>query len=257
MNAKEGFLMKRVLFFLSATILVGSAAFGLVWALQSNQAGPAPFTATIKETRYGPEGQVAYTEFHLFAKRSDGSHVLVMRRQDPAEAWIEVRRITDVSARRTIVVDPATESITTYPLTESVVNEYSAPTHNCGGSLDEARAGVTGHQVIPLRREFALSGRKTAFNEQWVAPALGCFPIWNSLTVKVDGKVVGTVVRETLFLAEAEPASSHFEVPSGFAERTPSEVLAEFERRFPGRHAASVEAGRRLDAAYLAHQGNP
>lgn len=249
--------MKRVLFFVSATILIGFAAFGLVWALQSDVAGPTPFTATIKETRYGADGQEVYAEFHLFAKRRDGSNVLVMRRQDPAEAWIEVKRITDVGARRTIVVDPATESITTYPLSETVVNEYSAATHNCGGNPNEARSGVTGHQIIPLRREFALSGSKMAVNEQWVAPALGCFPIRNSLTVKVDGKVVGTVVRDTLFLAEAEPASSYFNVPSGYVERTPSEVLAEFARRFPGRRAASVEAGQRLDAAYLAHQGNP
>ena len=56
-------------------------------------------------------------------------------------------------------------------------------------------------------------------------------------------------------MAKGEPSDSFFVVPANYVERKPSEIDAEFYRKY-GRHIASPERMPGLDTRYLSSQQN-
>ena len=70
-------------------------------------------------------------------------------------------------------------------------------------------------------------------------------------------KLTLTSVEEALSVQLGEPAVELFTIPQGFTERKPSEVLAEFARRYRNRVASQDEIRRwqgTLDKSYESHR---
>ena len=66
------------------------------------------------------------------------------------------------------------------------------------------------------------------------------------------------ITREALLVKEGDPSTALFEIPSGYVERTPSEVMAERAKRFPEDENARFEASHSepFDEAYRSSQKN-
>ena len=245
-------------------ILIVSAG-GVLWAKW--QETPAPhadsFTATELEAIYEAEDPVvAMTRTSTIAVRSDGSYAQLRHFTDPnggVRTWA-VRGITDLAAREFIAVDPFSESISTYPMTEQYAAEetkkFSSPC--VGGSAGK----LLGFDVL-LNQNIENRPQQPdhihidkVVRSYWLAPQLRCFALNSETLLYANGKLTQRTVKTITSLKLGEPPSWLFKRPAGYVERAPSEARHEAERRYPNHDCcrnASV-AGEEDDRLY--HQRN-
>jgi hypothetical protein len=212
-------------------------------------ASPTPqtsFTATLVERRFSPTGVQIYEEQLIRAVGTTGT-VEIIRRLDPLGHWVEMKSIVDFRRQERIVIDPITESRTTYL---KVGNRYpfreALQTSDCSGDPTVETDVIAGYRVMRVLKPWRPDEPESKW-ERWFAPELGCFALKETITH--SGGTPSTT-REVIFVLRGEPPSSLFEVPSNYTERSPSEVLAEFARRFGKRAPDFERTGEVLDRSY-------
>jgi hypothetical protein len=206
---------------------------------------------TVSEKQFDRQsGAQTYEEFMIRASRNDAM-VQIVRRAHPSGGWAEMKTITDLQGQKRVVIDPLTESLTTYKLSALELSHLTAPPANCGAQPGSAPERVAGYEAFRIVHNIA-HPEKPRHSEQWLAPGLNCLPVRETFVDDTTGKVLG--VREAQFVIVGRPPDTLFAVPQNYKERSPSEVFAEHARRFPGRSAAPAKTGDYLDQAYHSHQ---
>jgi hypothetical protein len=192
-----------------------------------------PFTAVIVEKEYrGDSNEPSRTYVYLRAFKADGSQVTVKggRSPDKSGGWKQTRGIVDLTSRRAVTVDEFTESLIGYPLSDGDTTFYrSWPKSECTGHPELERSTYLGYEVRKAEKEL---GEGTHL-ELLMAPALDCFALQESWTLPPADGVKHRASREAVYIMEGEPAAALFNIPTTYVERTPSQVAAEFARRYP------------------------
>ncbi len=240
--------------FLGLAILLGGflAAFLVARRLQlrSSTSDPSPLTATIIEERYSPGStQPSYVEYSLSAVRSDGSWAVISRRQAPDGRWVEMKLVTSLASGTRITVDPTTESLVTFKLSKGAASFFQSQRVACGKVPNPQRSTLLGYDVVELTEPFGPpEGTDTV--TRWLAPSLGCFPLKEVYDIAAEGGGRWKTVRQALFVIPGEPSADLFNIPGNYTERSPSELNAEFKRRYPGQHAFPDVTAQRLESLY-------
>lgn len=234
-----------------AAVLLAMSAF----RGHSANATPAGFTIERVEKVYRVStGEPVYTYHSTYARRPDGSSVEIRRITDPEGKVREQRTIIDLPRRLRIVVDGLTESVTTYALTGPEVAAYTQQPA-CAPSGPE-RSRLLGWDTVRIEESVKTAKGTELRVEKWVAPGLHCLPLRESVFVAHAGAPFQLASEvEVISLQRVDPPAQWFKIPAGFAERAPSAVLAEFNRRFPTNCSQCGEpTDDVLDAAYFAHR---
>jgi hypothetical protein len=123
-------LQKSVLVFVLTLIAAAGASF-LTWRLQA-QTQTTAFAATRRETIYKiPTNEPFLVQNSEFSRKMDGSEVVIRTNPMPSGEVNAHKIVVDVPTKRRIVVDGATESVTTYvspAYVSNVVGQLSACT---------------------------------------------------------------------------------------------------------------------------------
>ena len=166
----------------------------------------------------------------------------------------------DIAGRKSIWAEPATNSLITHPISEKDLNDYIYPAlyhDNCLASPSASRSKLLGYDVVAIKKDFPpQSGGQRISTTRWEAPALGCFALRQDTTITMPDGSVWKNFHEPLIVIEGEPPTSLLEAPSGYVERSPSEMAAEFARKYPGHRAFDDRAAAVMDQDYhKARQG--
>ena len=228
---------------------------------------------SVKVIEHSERGQLM-KETSVFGLRDDGSYVHSRRKTalgatataSPIQEATS-RRVFDIANGRETVVEDATKSTTTAPIGSGAgASSRGLPFGPCpptGEHLEfpEDPPGLS-HLGYAVSRN--VETRPTTMpgltlrRERSFAPALRCLPMIDEMTIP-DAN--GSVVTRTLLQVEAvipgEPSASLFAVPDGYADRMPSEVLAEWAeiegRSSPDR---ALRTGQIWDEAHRQGQWN-
>jgi hypothetical protein len=216
-----------------------------------------PFTATIVERMYAGDATApVHVENYISAVRGDGSQVKDFKRQVmPNGGWGDMRVISDLSARRRTTVDPSTESVTTYPYSDKAAARLATPPSACSSNANAPHATLLGYDTVMVQTALPGAPGETRELTQWLAPALNCFALKETMTFHQPDSASSRTTTEAVLVKVGEPSKSLFDIPAGYVERTPSQVFAERARRFPDEPPAAADAtATRLDGIYQSHQ---
>jgi hypothetical protein len=225
--------------------------------LVSQEFRATPFVASVEVTGFRPDGTVGHTEHYLYAMRTDGSWAELHRRQDPEGHWKEIKIICDFAQKRRVTVEGLTDSLTTYPVSQGSIASMKGTMSSCAGGAPSAQGNILGYGVVKVVKDFTVSAQQVSHLERWLAPALGCYELSSTSTLGPPLGPAARTVAQVIAVAEGEPPSSWFSLPANFVERSPSQIFAEYARRFPGASAPPAATGQKLDRAYESSQANP
>ena len=230
-------MQKKVLFALSAGVLVAVCSFLISRELWSRMLSPTPFIATVLETQYRPGGSVSWIGRWTYAVRSDGSEVTIREARLPNHQPVQSKVILDLSAKTRVSIEPGTESTITHPLSRKFYDQRATvrgPT--CVSEPEPERRSVSGFETLREYTEFPTNspGNPTEVIqiERWVAPALSCLRLAETFTRGSPQGPAFRIEREVVSLEFREPPADWFAIPSGYTERSPSEFSEEHARRF-------------------------
>jgi hypothetical protein len=208
--------------------------------LASPQAGASvrPFTALVYQTTSVPGNSIpTHTQFNTFAVRSDGSTAALFYRADPAQNGNTVyfKKILDVPGKKKVVLNPFSQSSTTYPLLPKAVEGKAVkPMVACEGVPDNP---ILGYAVMRTEEKLGPDQIGPGMDEMriqsWLASSLNCIPIRREFIVFKGGKELQHTIESYAEVIEGEPDPKLFEVPTGYVERAPSEAMKEASRRYP------------------------
>lgn len=192
-----------------------------------------PFTATVHETKFYPNGGAAREETYTVAFRPDGSNVTDYHRRLSTGQTTEVKLIEDVIGGRRVAVDYATESTSTYPLPSNYSAIMAKQATACGNSSSSREPAILGYQVVLIHDGHKFGNGARNVRDLWEAPALNCFALRSvAFATKQPGEKAPHNEAEAIEIVLGEPNSALFSIPQNFVERSPSERHAEFEQRF-------------------------
>lgn len=209
-----------------------------------------PFTAKTMETKESGEGQQKSVELRTIAVNSSGTQVDVLDSLDGRR--FGNFSVLDLERKLRVSVDPATQSITTYPQSNRMIETAKRILSSCADDPSAEHRSILGQRVFK-RVDNKTTGMRTTRSEQWIAPNLNCFALEEKVAVYRNGRLLGRVVRETVSLVVGEPNPSLFAIPSGFTERPPSAVFKELAQRGTA-CTACEQTAKILDKAYASHQ---
>jgi hypothetical protein len=245
----------KLLSFVLLTAAAAVASFTLTRNVRLRGQEPTrkPFTAVMVERQYhGDAAEPTRTEVYLRAFRSDGSQATVKQGLSPHKESKETKVILDLSGRQRVTVDQLTESRTTYPLSDSDLSHYRAwPKNECTGKAGLERSTLLGYEVRKVEKDMPDGGTHL---DLWMAPILDCFELQEDWAVGAPGETRVRVTRQAVYIIEGEPAATLFDIPPAYVERAPSEVRAEFMRRYPEGQLFSHDTAQAMDDVYLAHR---
>lgn len=157
-----------------------------------------------------------YADMPLFRNYTDGSPIQVRNAIDAKP--LEVKVVLEISKQKRTVVDPI----------------------NAGTLL--------GHQVVKRTREHKRPDRRLLQVEELSAPALGCYPKMSSFR---DEPIAGTNETTVTTVKVGAIDKAQLDIPSGYIERSPSEVLTMIAAK-QGRKCTTYETNGfpLLDGAY-------
>jgi hypothetical protein len=164
-----------------------------------------------------------------FARRNDGSWSHEYESQAEDGRRRTVLEFVDVERLVTVHSEPVTQSIMTRHLSLAALpSELEAGFHACDGTelaADAEHKTKLGYDLVRVSSRDS-SGAET----KWVAPALDCYPIDMTATAP-DGR------RHTSMVTEVQlgpPSADRFIAPSGFAERSPTDIHQMYREKIPG-----------------------
>jgi hypothetical protein len=211
-----------------------------------------PFTAEFVEKYFDELGQLAPEgiEYGTIARKPDGSEAFFSTAYAPDGSGASALHgsFSDVPGRRTVSMEPFTKSTQTYYYTpQLLVGFESCPSEDETQTAERSR--LLGYEVVHLVQKQS-SSREVDTYDRWVAHALGCLVLsetsassWGSRNEK-----------EVISIIEGEPLASWFTIPSGYTERSPSQMAAAYVARFPGHRFVSPRQAVQMDRAYYAHR---
>jgi hypothetical protein len=232
----------------------------LVFSVYSQTASTTAFKASVVERNYrGVDRQDAVVREYQHAVRSDGSEADVFRSIAPDGRPALMRIVVDPNQLRRIVADGLTESTTTTHLSQEYAESFKTKPSSCGAEPQAERRTYLGYETLRISRSVKSGSASTIVVEQWLAPALNCYPLRETYLRPAEGRdPIVVTEREVTSVTPGEPDSSLFDIPSAYKERAPTAVFAEFARRYPNDHGACDEPcqrGRsRVDQSYYAQQ---
>ena len=231
--------MKRWQFVLVVSLIT---AAGLTAAALrfGRQASPAvsPFIAVYEQVVYRsgqsvPVGQRTFT----LAVRSDGA---TMQANATNDQVLSVPRSVELKDKY-IVVDPLTESVTSYaPYRPMVV-----PTRDCGGRPDTPIFGIPTEVVEEVLKD--KNGQPFSKVTKWVGVDMNCQSL-REVDIRSQLRTELNAISVTL----GEPPAEYFAVPARYQERGPAETDAEAKRRGQVGIFGSPEVADKLQKAYEA-----
>lgn len=224
--------------------------------VMSQDSHTAAFVATVNVKGLRADGTVAYTKYYQHGVRSDGSQVDLERKHAPDGHWSQGKILWNLAERRRVTVDGMTNSLTTYPLSEGEVSMLRASASSCAASPAAEHGNILGYEVVKVVDDRPVDGGHESHHESWLAPSLGCYELSRKSTLGPVSEPSASVVVEVVAVAEGEPPLSWFSLPANFVERSPSQVFAEFDRRYPRGNGALPSAAQKLDQAYESSQAN-
>jgi hypothetical protein len=248
-------MMKNKLVLTLTSVGLAFGTFFLVRQLQwkaAAYAGPN-YVATFVERQFDPSTGKEIQSENTLRAASDQGTVEVLQRKSPVGDLVEIRKIVFFNAAKRVVLNPMTESLTTYKLPAREVNAYRAAKAKCTDDFNPPTEIILGYMT--QRHVYPLPDHAWSVPmvwEEWRAPALNCLALRSRITVKATGIVANS--SEVAFVLLGEPPANLFEVPQNYTERSPSEVFAEFARRFPGQPASEARSSQVLDEAYRQRQ---
>lgn len=237
------------------TFLVASIAAALtisaaitVAQLLSNTAKPVTATRTVEFYDGGASAPwLQMTE--ILAVRDDGSNVKARRITHPDTGGaLYIRKLYDMSRKTLMVINPLAESITTYPLGDTLETNRIKPASACVGS---PAGEMLGYPVTLESKDIDAQGALTRLRT-WRSPVLDCLPMKEENRLIKHGVETLTVTTVTN-VRQGQPEAWLFEIPSTYAEKKPTEMFAEQARRYPQRYKGAPNAST-LDAVYDAAQ---
>lgn len=229
----------------AVSVLIGRAVYS-----QQNKPRPVPLTAVVRESfARSPETGFGKLEYKVFAVRGDGSSAEARDVQSPDGRVFTQQMIVDLTAGERRVYDGLTGSRTTYRIPEDTLRWMRTARKACTGVSDAALLGVPVLKDVshPAQgNETAEKVTVTAFR----APAWDCLPLKEVRETQREGGPRWTTnLRDVLSVAPGEPEAKWFEIPASAVERSPSEVFAEYARRY-GERGAAGKSRDMLDENY-------
>jgi hypothetical protein len=210
------------------------------------------FVAHVAIERLDGRGRLGMVENLLHGERADGSFVDMRISQN--SKILNKRVLVDRSIRARVVIDPATQSITTYRIadTQNLPRSSGLLPFRAGG-CEATLAGETqemlGFRTV-RRQEAQRIGNAELRTESWVAPALNCFPLKVETVLSRNGNISAKNVYEVVSLSRGKPDPQLFAVPQQYRERAPSEVFV-LASGISGKQCLICSKGVEvLDAAY-------
>lgn len=233
-----------LLLMVAAILFVGVRGPGERMAAVAPPGGAAKaFTAVKVETLYNESGEIrlAITRTEVF--RSDGSSYSTSRSRNGGQTeWpplLQLTSISDPTKRVTAMLLPGQGLVSSLPL--PAPRKWSTPSPRmCSYLLDaldrdpnSGRAEILGYEV--RQHTFGPEGTQ----EVWVAPDLDCYEmrVTNWHADRATGKRYAALVSEVVFVAEGEPPVEYFDMPAGFRECPPSEILRSVRKAMDHRTA--------------------
>ncbi len=244
-----------------AVVGVACAATVLITIrVYSQPSSHAEFTAKVRvdHHRY-PGGEYVKTEEVVKAYRQDGSSVQSRQLQAPDGRAVEQRTVRDLGAGREVVADGLTDSLTTYPLKPAQAAAQREADTSCRSAGGE-RKTILGFEAVLVTQDLPGPPDSVRRLESWRAPILGCFSLQEAYLMGSPGGAALTVVNESrvLEVKAGSPDPSLFAIPAGYTERSPSEVVQEYSRRYEAfkKPSACLECRSmsKQDEAYFHHQ---
>jgi hypothetical protein len=205
-----------------------------------------PLTVVYSDAVFEPpeSGQPQSLSYRTFVVRSDGAAVRFNAAGSAEELLRHTRSL--VFPDRYVVVDPHTESVTTYKPVHAVLR----PTQDCGGSRADE---ILGRRTELVTEDKSQKGRMNITLRKWLALDLNCVPLREEYLV--EDLTVGARyknVRSAISVAEGEPPVALFLIPPVYTERAPSDVQREIDNKLgKGAHVSRDPAAlQSLDRAY-------
>lgn len=245
---------------LLVTALAVVAGWAIARGLESDSSAGAnvrPFTALVKESRIGADGKAGLVEYSLRARRRDGSTVWGVLTDGPDNKTILVKSVTDIQSRATTGVDPLTQSIVRTPLSDRQIKHLGIQNHACSDEPNPEQRVFHGVVAVKVETKIETSPGRLYRFVSWKSPELGCLELLAEGTLNIPNGPVFRTTREVILLLTGEPSEDIFDIPHGYSERRPSEVLAERQRVRPElgcRSAACSESAALLDQAHEARR---
>ncbi|MGH9431354.1 MAG: hypothetical protein ACRD3T_07410 [Terriglobia bacterium] len=240
-----------VLVSVTATFCLAAGVLAFSHRSQANDSNLTPFTVTEVTRMFDRNGMVRDVDETTHALRGDGSRVFLRRAVNGSQVGIKTVVNTGSATRTT--VDARTESTTTYQLTKDEVARLRSPAA-CSAQNTEHRV-ILGFDTIKSIKTFT-NGEGEIRGESWLAPALDCYALRST---EVLSKKDGTTRRnemEATSVVTGEPDARLFEIPSGYTERSPSEVFAEAVHRGVEQRNVRSATADALDEAYQSRRGD-
>jgi hypothetical protein len=198
-----------------------------------------------------PATELHFGESYSFV-RVDGAvaDLKIMRLPDGNDYWH--RNIQDPVSAQRIQLDQATESKTSYGLTARDIRDLKHPPGDCSvaGGLMTATGTMLGYKVVRETMENPKMGKRF---EVWRAPDLNCAELRTDVFAlePPGGKATLQHTRVAVEVRTGEPDPKMFEVPD-WPERSPSEAMEIYARKFHDESVLNPDSMSRLDGAYRA-----
>lgn len=197
-----------------------------------------PVTLKGNEFVYSRDGTVSTHRAFTRAFRADGSSAESSIFNDPNGKPVERRKIYDLEKGVSAVLDGLTDSITTYSIDKIGARRQSMEaTTQCAAAPQDENIEFLGFKVFHGIEDLSKFGGIAANSkkERWISPEWNCLEMKTLWSVrKPSGDFFLTTSTEVTAIIPGEPDPILFALPaSGYIERSPSEVMAEFARRFP------------------------
>jgi hypothetical protein len=185
--------------------------------------------------------------------RGDGSVAVHRALASPAGQARFIRQIFDLSTKKRVVADDATQSTTTYTLGAGETAEPLAQSPGCAESTPSGNLlnFSVHYRSVELPGPNGMRFRR----ETWSAPSLGCAALRSRSWLKrSSGDWVLTMETEYRTVTLQTPPQAAFAAPQGYTERSPGEVLALARQRNTGAAAQCSECeedtARKLNEVY-------
>lgn len=163
--------------------------------------------------------------------RSDGSVVKVNAVPDTTGKFPSVARAIEFE-NRYVIVDPSTESITSYKPRQPLI----APTKDCGGKDAGSILGYRVELVQDVVRAPKEQSPRSTSRTRWLAINLNCVPLREQIALTDENGKTTNFRRDAVRVNIGEPSAELFDVPPSYQERSPADLNKEFERRHPGQN---------------------
>jgi hypothetical protein len=258
---------------LIAVCLVGTASgFGIWLTIRTGRTTAAtkqvpaqtfPFTATRSDITLIPgQATPVRSQMRTIAVRSDGSNVELFHRNDPTGSGktVYIKRVLDVQGKQSVVVDPISESIMTFPLVDMAVRVQSINgASQCRGN---PAGQILNYDVAVDEEPYAGTPQLGAADEElrvrsWRSPRLDCYPLRREMTLSRAGSEVQRTIETVVAVTEGDPDGALFEIPKTYVERPPSQAMAESARRYRNspewRCPNCAQSQANKDKAYFHH----